>query len=116
MEQSKNIGQSPEPEFFSFRAVCPTPAVVWYPVEIYREGTMANVSKISSPFHCQRCGLGDFEVGHLTRPDEPFCLVCREEDGQLVRLERWEPASPIRPVSGVLCSPAEAVPFSAAVP
>jgi hypothetical protein len=59
-------------------------------VEIHREGIMANVSKISFPFQCQRCGLGDFEVGHLTRPDEPFCLVCWEEDCQLVRLERWE--------------------------
>lgn len=34
-----------------------------------------------SRFYCSRCGLGDFEVGHLARPDEPFCPVCREEDG-----------------------------------
>jgi hypothetical protein len=42
-----------------------------------------------SRFYCCRCGLGDFEVGHLTRPDEPFCL---EEDGEIVQLQRWEQA------------------------
>jgi hypothetical protein len=45
-----------------------------------------------SRFCCPRCGLGDFEVGHLTRPDEPYCLVCQEEDGQIVPLQRWEQA------------------------
>ena len=43
-----------------------------------------------SRFYCSRCGLGDFEVGHLTRPDEPFCLVCQEEDREIVQLKRWE--------------------------
>ena len=36
------------------------------------------------------CGFGDHEVGHLVTPDEIYCVVCLEEDGRLVRLERWE--------------------------
>jgi hypothetical protein len=53
---------------------------------------MANFPE--SRFQCPRCGLGDFEVGHLVRPDEPFCLVCQEEDDEVVRLERWEQPEP----------------------
>ncbi len=41
-------------------------------------------------FHCAECGFGDHEVGHLVGPDELYCLVCLEEEGRLVRLERWE--------------------------
>ncbi len=41
-------------------------------------------------FQCPECGLGDHEVGHLIAPDEPYCVVCLEEEGRLVRLERWE--------------------------
>jgi hypothetical protein len=54
----------------------------------------ANVSNVSSHFRCQRCGLGDFEVGHLTRPDELHCLFCWEGGGQVVQLERWEQPEP----------------------
>jgi hypothetical protein len=51
------------------------------------------MARSNSRFQCRRCGLGDFEVGYLTRPDEPHCLVCQEEEGELVRLERWESES-----------------------
>ena len=44
-------------------------------------------------FQCTRCGLADYETGHLVRPQDEFCFVCLEEDGLNVRLERWnEPA------------------------
>jgi hypothetical protein len=55
-----------------------------------RESAMAHISTTSSHFHCRRCSCGDFEAGHLTQPDEPYCLVCWEEDGQQIQLERWE--------------------------
>ena len=61
-------------------------------------------------FQCPRCALGDFEVEHLTRPDEPFCLVCQEADGELIRRDAGSRPSPIRPVSGLLCSPTEEAP------
>ncbi len=41
-------------------------------------------------FQCPECGLGDHEVGHLIAPDDLYCVVCLEEEGRLVRLERWE--------------------------
>ena len=41
-------------------------------------------------FQCVECGFGDHEVGHLVAPDAIYCVVCLEEDGRLVRLERWE--------------------------
>jgi hypothetical protein len=47
-------------------------------------------------FQCPRCGLGDFEVGHLMRlpADGPFCLVCQEEDDEVVRLQTWDRTKP----------------------
>ncbi len=47
-------------------------------------------------FQCAECGFGDQEVGHLVAPDEMYCVVCLEEDGRLVRLERWEEADQAR--------------------
>jgi hypothetical protein len=41
-------------------------------------------------FHCQECGFGDDEVGHLTDATEVYCVVCLEQDDQLVRLRRWQ--------------------------
>ena len=41
-------------------------------------------------FQCPECGLGDYEVGHLTHDLEFYCVVCHEQDGLTVRLQRWE--------------------------
>lgn len=51
---------------------------------------MPNASASYWRFQCPECGFGDHEVGHLVAPDEIYCVVCLEEDGRLVRLERWE--------------------------
>jgi hypothetical protein len=56
---------------------------------------MANLDD-SQHFHCPKCGIGDFEVGHLTKPDEPYCLVCLEADDQQVLLQRWGAAPQAR--------------------
>ena len=48
-------------------------------------------------FHCPECGMGDFELGHLAADQELFCEVCLEEEGRLIRLERW-PADEETPV------------------
>jgi hypothetical protein len=40
-------------------------------------------------FQCPECGFGDHEVGHLTAEIETYCVVCLEEDGRLIRLDRW---------------------------
>ena len=41
-------------------------------------------------FHCPECGFGDYEVEHLTSETEIHCVVCSEEEGRLIRLQRWE--------------------------
>ncbi len=41
-------------------------------------------------FHCAECGIGDTELGHLVAAGEIHCLVCIEEDGRAVRLQRWQ--------------------------
>jgi hypothetical protein len=41
-------------------------------------------------FHCPDCGFGDAEHGHLLTAQEIYCVVCLEEDGRHVRLQRWE--------------------------
>ena len=41
-------------------------------------------------FQCPECSLSDFEVGHLTGEDEIYCVVCLEEEGRLIRLQRWK--------------------------
>jgi len=43
-------------------------------------------------FQCPECGLGDFEVGHLTDDREVYCVVCAEEAGGLITLQCWEEA------------------------
>ena len=43
-----------------------------------------------SLFQCPRCGFGDYEVGHLISDGDVFCLVCLEEEGLQIRLQRWE--------------------------
>jgi hypothetical protein len=40
-------------------------------------------------FRCPVCGFGDYEVGHLTAEGETHCVVCLEEEGRRVRLQRW---------------------------
>ena len=46
-------------------------------------------------FQCTGCGLGDYEVGHLTSEAEIYCVVCLEEEGRLIRLQRWEEEKPV---------------------
>jgi hypothetical protein len=41
-------------------------------------------------FQCPECGFGDYEVGYLTDGAEAYCIICQEEDGRIVRLQRWE--------------------------
>ena len=41
-------------------------------------------------FQCPDCGFGDYEIGHLTDEDEIYCVVCLEQEHQLIRLQRWE--------------------------
>ncbi len=41
-------------------------------------------------FQCPECGIGDTEHGHLLTAHEIHCVVCLEEDGRDVRLQRWE--------------------------
>ena len=48
------------------------------------------VSEVRNLFQCPRCGLGSYEVGHLVSDDEVFCVVCLEEEGLQIRLQRWE--------------------------
>ncbi len=40
-------------------------------------------------FHCPECGFGHQELGHLATDQEIHCLVCLEEDGRLIHLQRW---------------------------
>jgi hypothetical protein len=58
-------------------------------------------------FQCLDCGLGDYETGHLVAADAVYCVVCLEEDGRLIRLQRWEEG--VRPVSA-LAPPEPALP------
>ena len=41
-------------------------------------------------FQCSNCGMGDAELGHLMDEADVQCLVCLEELGRLIRIERWE--------------------------
>jgi hypothetical protein len=41
-------------------------------------------------FQRPECGFGDYEVGYLTDGAEAYCIICQEEDGRIVRLQRWE--------------------------
>ncbi len=41
-------------------------------------------------FQCPNCGMGDTEVGHPTNGDDVHCVLCLEELGRLIRVERWE--------------------------
>jgi hypothetical protein len=40
-------------------------------------------------FQCPKCGIGDFELGHLAADQELLCEACLEEEGRLFRLQRW---------------------------
>jgi hypothetical protein len=40
-------------------------------------------------FQCSECGMGDFELGYLADDQQFFCEVCLEEEGRMIRLERW---------------------------
>jgi hypothetical protein len=33
--------------------------------------------------------MGDHEAGHLVDMNDEHCLICLEEDGLQIRLERW---------------------------
>jgi hypothetical protein len=33
--------------------------------------------------------MGDFELGCLADDQQLFCELCQEEEGRLIRLERW---------------------------
>jgi hypothetical protein len=41
-------------------------------------------------FQCPRCSFGSHEVGHLMAEGDEFCIVCLEEEGLSIRLQRWE--------------------------
>jgi hypothetical protein len=40
--------------------------------------------------------MGDFELGHFADDQQLFCEVCLEEEGRLIRLQRW-PADEVIP-------------------
>ena len=40
-------------------------------------------------FQCPDCGFGHVELGCFGTDDEAYCLVCSEERGATVRLQRW---------------------------
>jgi hypothetical protein len=40
-------------------------------------------------FQCHECGMGDFELGRLAADQQLCCEVCLDEDGGMIRLERW---------------------------
>jgi hypothetical protein len=48
------------------------------------------VSAVRNLFQCPRCAFGSYEVGYLVSDDEVFCVVCLEEEGLQIRLQRWE--------------------------
>lgn len=47
-------------------------------------------------FQCPECGFGHEELGWLGSDDEAYCLVCSEERGEDVRLQRWLDEAPDR--------------------
>jgi len=47
-------------------------------------------------FQCPECGFGHVELGWLGTGDEAYCLVCSEERGVSVRLQRWVDQQPGR--------------------
>jgi hypothetical protein len=52
-------------------------------------------------FQCSKCGMGDFELGHLADDQQFFCAVCLEEEGRLIRLQRC-PADEVIPAYALL--------------
>lgn len=50
-------------------------------------------------FHCSECGFGGYEVEHLTSEAEVHCVVCSEEEGRLIRLQRWEETTVLKRAS-----------------
>jgi hypothetical protein len=50
---------------------------------------MPDVTTSYRHFQCPRCGMGDHEAGHLVDMNDEHCLICLEEDGLQIRLERW---------------------------
>jgi hypothetical protein len=41
-------------------------------------------------FQCPNCSMGDLELGQAMDEGDIHCLVCLEELGRLIRIERWE--------------------------
>ena len=52
-------------------------------------------------FQCPECGMGDFELGCLADDRQLLCDVCLEEEGRLIRLERW-PTDDVTPTYALL--------------
>ena len=42
-------------------------------------------------YHCPSCGVADSDMGHLAAHEAIYCEVCLE-DGEQIRLRRWQPA------------------------
>jgi hypothetical protein len=40
-------------------------------------------------FQCPECGFGHVELGWLGTDHEVYCLVCSEQRGVNVRVQRW---------------------------
>jgi len=55
---------------------------------------MASTREAFWHFHCPECGFGDREFGYLLAAGEIHCLICIEEDGREVRLQRWPTEEP----------------------
>jgi hypothetical protein len=42
-------------------------------------------------FQCPECGFGDAELGSLAAAEDLYCVICLEEGGRRVLLDRWSP-------------------------
>ena len=74
-----SIAQSPQPR----EALSNSIAV---PIQADQTGQRSAMGR----FQCPECGFGDYEVAHLIAEAEIYCVVCLEEDGRLIGLERWD--------------------------
>ena len=54
------------------------------------------VEQTINRFHCRPCGLGDFEVGHLSDHQAAYCLICLEEDDVCVKIIPSEESVPVQ--------------------
>jgi hypothetical protein len=53
---------------------------------------MTRIREAHWQFACPECGFGDLELGELAADHEIHCIVCLEETGRHVLLDRWLPA------------------------